>query len=356
MNPDDGVAPLRRRGLSGALGGLRARLVMVLYVMTACRVVISLMLLLVPCSAGAQPTVRIPRVGILSPAPITAASVSPFSDLREALRELGYVEGKNIVLEFRLAGGQTDQLPALAADLVRLPVDVIVTDGGDRVARIAAAATKTIPIVMGTSSDPVANGLVVSLARPGGNVTGFILPYVDLAGKRLQLLKEMVPAVTRVAVLWDADSGDPQFRAAAVAAPTLGVRLESLPVRAPADLDAAFETARRQGAGAMLQLASRRLSDNKKAITERALRYRLPGVFELGFAETGALASYGTRTGDNFRRAALYVDKILKGAQPRDLPVEYPLTFHLVINLRTAKSLGLTVPPSVLVRATKVIE
>jgi len=243
---------------------------MVLYVMTACRVVISLMLLLVPCSAGAQPTVRIPRVGILSPAPITAASVSPFSDLREALRELGYVEGKNIVLEFRLAGGQTDQLPALAADLVRLPVDVIVTDGGDAVARIVAATTKTIPIVIGTSSDPVANGLVVSLARPGGNVTGFILPYVDLAGKRLQLLKEMVPAVTRVAVLWDADSGDPQFRAAAVAAPTLGVRLESLPVRAPADLDAAFETARRQGAGAMLQLASRRLSDNKKAITERA--------------------------------------------------------------------------------------
>jgi len=324
--------------------------------MKACRLAVSLMLLLVPCSIGAQPTARIPRVGVLSPASITAASASPFSDLREALGELGYAEGKNIVLEFRLAGGEFNQLPALAADLVRLPVDVIVTDGGDGVARIAAAATKTIPIVMGTSSDPVAKGLVASLARPGGNVTGFILPYVDLAGKRLQLLKEMVPAVSRVAVLWDADSGDPQFRAAAVAAPTLGVRLESLPVRVPADLDAAFETARRQGAGAMLQLASRRLSDNKKAIAERALRYRLPGVFELGFAETGALASYGTRTGDNFRRAAFYVDKILKGAQPSDLPVEYPLAFHLVINLRTARSLGLTVPPSVLLRATRVIE
>src|SRR5215510_14122071 len=322
--------------------------------MIACRLVVSLMLVLVPCSVGAQPTARIPRVGVLSPAPTTAASASPFSDLREALRELGYAEGKNIVLEFRLAGGDINQLAALAADLVRLPVDVIVTDGGDAVARIAAAATKTVPIVMGTSSER--NGLVANLSRPGGNVTGFILPYTDLAGKRLELLKEMVPAVSQVAVLWDADSGDPQFRAAAVAAPTLGVRLESLPVRAPADLDAAFETARRQGAGAMLQLASRRLSDNKKAIAERALRYRLPGVFELGFAETGALASYGTRTGDNFRRAALYVDKILKGAQPRDLPVEYPLAFHLVINLRTAKSLGLTVPPSVLVQATKVIE
>src|SRR5215831_6102275 len=182
--------------------------------MIACRLVVSLMLVLVPCSVGAQPTARIPRVGVLSPAPTTTASASPFSDLREALRELGYAEGKNIALEFRLADGEFNQLPALAADLVRLPVDVIVTDGGDAVARIAAAATKTIPIVMATSSDPVGNGLVVSLARPGGNVTGFVLPYADLAGKRLQLLKEMVPAVSRVAVLWDADSGDLQFRAA----------------------------------------------------------------------------------------------------------------------------------------------
>src|SRR5262245_42209761 len=150
---------------------------------TACRLIVSLMLLFVPCSVGAQPTSKIPRIGVLSPAPSTAVSASPFTDLREALRELGYVEGKNIFLEFRLAGGDFNQLPALAADLVRHPVDVIVTDGGDAVARIAAAATKTIPIVMGTSSDPVGNGLVASLARPGGNVTGFILPYVDLAGK-----------------------------------------------------------------------------------------------------------------------------------------------------------------------------
>jgi putative ABC transport system substrate-binding protein len=191
---------------------------------------------------------------------------------------------------------------------VRLQVDVIVTDGGDPVARIAAAATKNIPIVMGTASDPVASGLVASLARPGGNVTGFMVPNVELAGKRLQLLKEPVPAVKRVAVLWDADTGEPQFRAAAAVAPSLGVHLESLPVRTPADLDAAFETARRQRAGALLQMTSRRLSDNRKTIAERALRYRLPRMFELGFAEVGGLASYGTRISGNFRRATVYVD------------------------------------------------
>jgi putative ABC transport system substrate-binding protein len=179
---------------------------------------------------------------------------------------------------------------------------------------------------------------------------------VDLAGKRLQLLKEIVPTVSRVAVLWDADSGEPQFRAAAAAAGALNIHLESLPVRKLADLDAAFETARRQRAEAILQLASRRLSDYKSAIAERTLRSRLPGVFELGFGETGVLASYGSRTADNFRGAALYVDKILKGARPGDLPVEYPRNFYLVVNLRTAKSLGLTVPPTVLLQATRVIE
>lgn len=203
-------------------------------------------------------------------------------------------------------------MPELAADLVRLRVDVIVTDGGDSVARVAAAATKTIPIVMGTSSDPVASGLVASIAQPGGNVTGFMLPYVDVAGKRLQLLKEMVPTVSRVAVLWDADSGEPQLRAAAAAAPALGLHLESLPVRDRSDLDTAFEKARRPGAGALLQLASRRLSDNRKAIAERVLRYRLRGVFELGFAETGVLASYGPRTADNFSRVALPQQVLLR--------------------------------------------
>jgi len=213
--------------------------------------VVAVILSLMPPAAGAQPTARIPRIGVLSPAPVAAASASPFSAFREALRELGYVEGRNIALEFRLADGKYERLPELAADLVRLQVDVIVTDGGDAVTRVAATATRTIPIVMGTSFDPVASGLVTSLARPGGNVTGFILSYVDLAGKRLQLLKEIVPAVGRVAVLWDADSGHPQFRATAAAAPSLGVQLESLPVRGPADLDAAFEAARRKLSGTL---------------------------------------------------------------------------------------------------------
>ena len=276
--------------------------------MIARRLIVTLILLLMPDSVGAQPPPRVPRIGVLSPAPIAAASAPPFDAFREALHELGYVEGKTIALEFRLADGRFSRLPELAADLVRLQVDIIVTDGGDTVARVVAAATKSIPIVMGTATDPVASGLVASLARPGGNVTGFMLPYVELAGKRLQLLKELVPAVKRVAVLWDADTGEPQFRAAAAAAPSLGVHLESLPVRTPADLDAAFETARRQRAGALLQLSSRRLSDNRKTIAERALRYRLPGMFELGFADVGALASYGPTVSGNFRRAAVYVD------------------------------------------------
>ena len=333
-------------GLLGTSGSLRQTV----------RLAATLMLLVVPGAVAAQPVTRTPRIGILSPAPIAAASATPFDAFRDALRELGYVEGQNIALEFRLAEGDFNRLRELAADLVRLQVDVIVTDGGDAVARVAAAATTTIPIVMGTSTDPVGSGLVASLARPGGNVTGFVLPYADLAGKRLQLLKEIVPTVKRVAVLWDADSGDPQFRAAAAAAEALSIHLESLPVRKLADLDAAFETARRQRAEALLQLASRRLADYKNAIAERALRYRLPGVFELGYGETSVLASYGPTTADNFRGVALYVDKILKGARPGDLPVEYPRKFYLVLNLKTARALGLTVPPAVLLQATSIIE
>lgn len=318
--------------------------------------IVALALVIMPSTAGAQSSGRIPRIGILSPAPTAAGAGRPFDAFREALRELGYVDGKNIILEFRFAGGYA-RLAELATDLVRLQVDVIVTDGGDPAARAALKATKTIPIVIGTAGgDPVASGLVTSLARPGGNVTGFMLSYNELAGKRLQLLKEMVPATTRVGVLWDHASASPQFRAAEAAAPSLGVQLVSLPVRKATDLDASFEEASRQRVGALLQLASRMLFDNKKAIVERALKHRLPGMFELGFEEAGALASYGPSVSDNFRRAAVYVDKILKGARPGDLPVEQPAKFHLVINLRTARALRLTIPPSVLVQATNIIE
>ena len=317
--------------------------------------IVTLVLFVMPLAAGAQPATRIPRIGILSPAPPAAAAGSPFDAFREALRELGYVEGKNIALEYRFAAGYA-RLPNLAADLVRLQVDVIVTNGG--ATRAALNATRTIPIVMGTSGDPVADGLVASLARPGGNVTGFTMHPMEFAGKQLQLLKEMVPAVTRVAVLWDpaASSGPSQFRVAEAAARSLGVQLVSLPVRGPADLDAAFEAAGRQRASALLQLSSRMLSDHSKAIVERALKHRLPGVFELGFQRVDALASYGMSVSDNFRRAAVYVDKILKGTRPGDLPVEQPTKFYLVINLKTAKALGVTIPPSVLLQATRIIE
>jgi putative ABC transport system substrate-binding protein len=316
----------------------------------------TLALLIMPLDAGAQPTGRMPRIGILSTAPTTAAGRSPFNALRDGLRELGYVEGKNIAFEYRLAGGKYERLPELAADLVRLPVDVIVTDGGDEPARAALNATKTIPIVMGTSSEPVERGLVASLARPGGNVTGFTTLSMELAGKRLQLLKEIVPTATRIGVLWDQTSAPRQFRAVEAAAPSLGVHLESLAVRGPADFEAAFDIAVRQRVGALLQLPSRTLSDHRNTIAERALRHRLPGMFELGYEVTGALASYGARVSDNFRRAAVYVDKILKGARPGDLPIEQPAKFHLVINLRTARALGLTIPPQVLLQATKIIE
>jgi len=307
-----------------------------------------------PLAAEAQ-VGKVARIGLLSPAPASAAARSPYDAFREGLRELGYIEGKNIVLEFRFAGGYA-RLAELAADLVRLQVDVIVTDGGNTTARAAVNATRTIPIVMGTVNDPVADGLVASLTRPGGNVTGFTFPSVELAGKRLQLLKEMIPAVTRVAVLWDQTSGLPQFRAAEAAAPSLGVQLESLPVRGTADLDAVFEAASRHRAGALLQASSRMLSDNRKAIVERTLKHRIPGMFELGFPEAGGLAAYGMNVRDNFRRAAVYVDKILQGTRAGDLPVEQPARFYLVINLKTARALGLTIPPSVLLQATTIIE
>jgi len=318
---------------------------------------LALGLLLLPVAGGAQPAARVPRIGILTLAPTATASPA-YDALREALRDLGYLEGKSIVLEFRLAAGNYDRLPALAVDLVRLPVDVIVTDGGDLVSRAALNATKTIPIVMATSGDPVASGLVASLARPGGNITGFTTPYIDIAAKRFQLLKEIVPAATRLGVLWDQAAGptNAQLTAAESAAPSLGVRLVSLPVRGPADFEAAFKAARGQQAGALLQLASRMLFDNRRSIAERALKYRLPGMFELGFADTSALACYGTSVADNFRRVAVYVDRILKGARAGDLPIEQPARFDLVINLKTATALGLTIPPSVLLQATKVIK
>ena len=313
-------------------------------------------LLAAPRAVEAQEVAKIPRIGILSPAPPSASDGAPFDAFRVAMRNLGYVDGQNVRLEFRFAAGYA-RLDELAAELARLPVSVIVTDGGETTVHAALKATKTIPIVMGTvSADPIAAGLVRSLARPGGTVTGFTLAYDEIAGKRLQLLKEMIPTASRIGVLWDRASGGSQFRAVEAAAPSLGVQLVSLPVRAPVDLGGAFGEAQRQRVGALLQLASRMLSDSKNTIVEGANARHLPGMFELGFHTAGALAAYGVDVSDNFRRAAGYVDKILKGTRPADLPVENPSKFYLIINLKTAKALGLTIPPSLLARADQVIE
>jgi putative ABC transport system substrate-binding protein len=308
-----------------------------------------------PLAAEAQQVGRVPVIGILSPAPEAASPGLPFDAFRDALGKLGYVDGQNVRLEFRFAGGYA-RLDELAVELARLPVDVIVTDGGEPTVHAALKATKTIPIVMGTGGDPVASGLVKSLARPGGTVTGFTLSYNELAGKRLQLLKEMIPTATRIGVLWDPAGGGPQLRAAEAAARSLGVQLVSLPLRSPADLDAVFEEAQRQRVGALLGLASRMLFDNRRAILDRAFAHRLPGMFDAGSVTDGGLVAYGPSVSDNFRGAAGYVDKILKGARAGDLPVESPSKFYLIINLKTAKALGLTIPPSLLLRADQVIE
>jgi putative ABC transport system substrate-binding protein len=281
-----------------------------------------------------------------------------FAAFREGLRELGYVEGRNIQVESRWAEGNYDRLPGLAADLVRLKVDVIVTYGTPA-AQAAKGATGTIPIVMAAIIDPVASGLVTSLARPGGNITGQSMMSPDLAEKQLQILKELVPKTSRVAVLHNpANPGNaPQVRHAQDAARALGVRLQILGARGPSEIDGAFAAMAAEQAGAVIVLVDAILQSNRARIADLAARHRLPAVYGLHeYAEVGGLLAYGPNRLDMFRRAATYVDRILKGAKPGDLPVEQPSTFTLVINLKTAKALGLTIPPSLLLRADQVIE
>jgi putative ABC transport system substrate-binding protein len=281
-----------------------------------------------------------------------------FAAFRGGLRELGYVEGRNIQIESRWAEGNYDRLPGLAADLVRLKVDVIVTYGTPA-AQAAKGATGTIPIVMAAIIDPVASGLVTSLARPGGNITGQSMMSPDLAEKQLQILKELVPKTSRVAVLHNpANPGNaPQVRHAQDAARALGVRLQILGARGPSEIDGAFAAMAAEQAGAVIVLVDAILQSNRARIADLAARHRLPAVYGLHeYAEVGGLLAYGPNRLDMFRRAATYVDRILKGAKPGDLPVEQPSTFTLVINLKTAKALGLTIPPSLLLRADQVIE
>jgi len=307
--------------------------------------------------AGAQQAPKVPRIGLLSPFSPSDTALW-HQAFRQGLHDLGWVEGKNISIEYRYAEGRNDRLPDLAADLVRLKLDIIVaavtTD-----ALAAKNATTAIPIVMASVGDPVASGLVASLARPGGNITGLSQMAPELAGKRLELLKEIVPKLSRVAVLWN-----PQDRGSTLSwneiqlpARKLGVQLHSLEVRRPNDLDKAFRDATRAGAGALAIMPDPVFVRDLKRIADLAAKSRLPSIFHLReFVDAGGLMAYGVDRSDLFRRVATYVDKILKGAKPADLPVEQPTRFELVINMKTAKTLGLTIPPSVLIRADQVIQ
>ncbi len=319
--------------------------------------VLSVAILACTHPADAQQPTKLPQIGYLTGVSLSTQSAR-IEAFRQGLRELRYVEGKNIVIEWRSAEGKLDRLPALASELVRLKVDIIVT-GGPSATRPAKEATVTIPIVMAQDSDPVANGFVASLARPGGNITGLATLSPEISGKRLELLKETVPRLSRVAVLGTStEPGNVQsLKETELAAGALGVKLQYLDVLAPKDIKTAFRAASKGRADAVLVLASAIFNAHRTQLVEHAVNSRLPAIFWLSdFVEDGGLISYGVSFTDSYRRAATYVDKILKGAKPADLPVEQPMKFEFVINLKTAKQIGLTIPPNVLVRADKVIK
>ena len=309
--------------------------------------------------AEAQQPKKVPRLGYLTSLDADTESTrsEPFW---LALRELGYIEGQNIAFEYRYADGKQDRLPELAAELVRLKVDIIVLPGGNAPTRAAKNATKTIPIVMmGISSDPVESGLVESLARPGGNVTGLTTLSRELGGKRLELLKEAVPKVARVAVLYE------QIPAAVLevkevlpaAARALKLTIRSWEVRAADDFEKVFAALSKEGPDGLYVTGGSLILANGKRIAGLALKSRLPSMFSRWEAvDAGGLMSYGADLADSYRRVAYFVDRILKGAKPADLPVEQPTKFELVINLKTAKQIGVTIPPEVLARATKLIK
>jgi putative ABC transport system substrate-binding protein len=314
-------------------------------------------LLVVPLVAEAQQPGRVYQIGVLPPGPISTR-MQLWDAFRQGLRELGYVEGQNVALVIRSPEQGGKPLSDLAADLVRLKVDVIVAAATPGIGA-AQRATRTIPIVMAASIDPVGTGFVASLARPGGNITGLDLLSADIAGKRLQLLRETIPGLSRVAILWNPSSSEaaPQWKLTQAAAQTLGMQLQSLEVRRPDEFGSAFQAATKKRAGALIMLDDPLLYTHGTTIVDLAAKSRLPVMY--GFREhvrMGGFIVYGASLLDLYRRAATYVDKILKGAKPADLPVEQPTKFELVINLKTAKALGLTIPPSLLARADEVIQ
>ncbi|HYT55962.1 MAG TPA: ABC transporter substrate-binding protein [Verrucomicrobiae bacterium] len=306
--------------------------------------------------AQAQQPQKIPRLGYLSYGSVEIDK-SLLAALQQGLRELGYLEGKNIVIEQRYAAGQSDKLPELVAAFVRVKADVIVVTG-DPAAHAAKKATTAIPIVIVTSPDPVGTGLIASLAHPGGNVTGLSDFHGGVVTKRLELLKDVAPLVSRIAVLLNpANPSNPiQLKDIQAAAPAFRVTLISLEVKGPDDIDPAFTTIVKQRPGALLVLGDRLFATHQSQIIKLAVKNRLPTIYSQSlYVEAGGLMSYGANFTDQYRRAAIYVDKILKGAKPADLPVEQPKKFELVINLKTAKQIGLTIPPNVLARADRVI-
>jgi len=314
--------------------------------------------LLAGCEMPGQQTAKVPRIGFLA---VGSREGRAFliEGFLGGLREHGYVEGRNIVIEYRFSEDRNDRLPALAAELVALKVQLILASGTPA-SFAAKQATSTIPIVMGgIAADPVETGLVASLARPGGNITGMSMMTAPLGGKRLELLKRTVPGLTRVAVFWNPPNPayGPILKELEAAAQPLGVKLQRLEVRVPGDFEGAFHAASKQRAGALIAPGDPLVTNRPKIVADLALKYRLPTMMDIKeFVEVGGLLSLGLNLVDSYRRAATHVDKILKGAKPADLPMEQPTQFDLFVNLKTARALGLTIPQSVLLQATQVIQ
>jgi putative tryptophan/tyrosine transport system substrate-binding protein len=315
-------------------------------------------LLAVADETAAQPASKLYRIGYLTAGNQSSETSFAFAVFADAFRDLGWIEGKTFVLEPRFADDRPDRLPEMAAELVRLNVDIVVTSG--TLAPLAAKrVTSTIPIVMLSAGDPVGSGIVSNLARPGGNITGSSLNSPELAGKRLQLLQEMLPGITTVAVLWNDANPYPArvFAETEAAGRTLGMRVLSLPVHEASGVPMALDAALRGGAGGLITVEDPFTANQRISIIDFAARHRLPAMYGLRlFADVGGLVSYGTSLAGLARRGAQYVDKILKGAKPGDLPIEQPTKFELVINLNTAKALGITIPQSLLLRADEVIQ
>jgi putative ABC transport system substrate-binding protein len=309
--------------------------------------------------ARAQQTGKVPRIGFLDAS--TAAGIANLLEaFRQEMRKLGWIEGKHFTVEYRFAEQKFERLPELAAELVRLNVDLIVVAGTPS-ALAAKKATTTIPIVITNTGNPVAAGLVASLARPGGNVTGLVSLGPELNTKRLEILKDAVPKLARVGLLWPSGGGlgaDLQLKDLRLAAAALKLRLEEIETQLDLNgIENAFQITHQKQVGAIMTITTRPFFSERKRIVELAAKYRYPAIyFQAEFVDAGGLMSYGVDYDDLYRRSAVYVDKILKGAKPADLPVQQPTKFELVINLRTAKQIGLTIPPSVLVRADKVIK